>query len=202
MPLTPRSRVYEQKLANSQKKAKMRDEMAKSRFKGNTKPVESFSTPVAKEPMINAGLRGANFQRGGLAVEGAKTLLDWDTLKSAAQEPTNTAKGFGKIALLSMGPAAAAGVLGPKEALAAMLMQDSDVQKAGAVTGILPMGSAQRLAARGASKAMYAFEPSVMSLGSRFADDVENFVDPIEDMAARNWELGRFEPASESLSKA
>lgn len=202
MPLTPRSRVYEQKLANSQKKAKMRDEMAKSRFKGNTKPVESFSTPVAKEPMINAGLRGANFQRGGLAVEGAKTLLDWDTLKSAAQEPTNTAKGFGKIALLSMGPAAAAGVLGPKEALAAMLMQDSDVQKAGAVTGILPMGSAQRLAARSASKAMYAFEPSVMSLGSRFADDVENFVDPIEDMAARNWELGRFEPASESLSKA
>jgi hypothetical protein len=167
MPLTPRSRVYEQKLANSQKKARMRDEMAKSRFKGNAKPVESFSTSVVEEPMINAGLRGANFQRGGLAVEGAKTLLDWDTLKSAAQEPANTAKGFGKLALLSMGPGAAAGVLGPKEALAAMLMQDTDVQKASAVTGILPMGSAQRLAARGASKAMYAFEPSVMG----FADD-------------------------------
>jgi hypothetical protein len=150
MPLTPQSRVYEAKLARGQKKARMREEMAKSRFKGNAKPVESFSEPAAKTPMLNANLRGANFQRGGLGVQGAKLLLDWDTLKSAAQEPLSTAKGFGKTGLMLYNPALGARALGSKGALDVMLMQDPDVQKSTAITGILPMGRVQNLAVRGA----------------------------------------------------
>ena len=49
MPLTPQSRIYEQKLANRRKKQQMRDAISKSRFKGNTKPVESFSKPTLKQ---------------------------------------------------------------------------------------------------------------------------------------------------------
>jgi len=169
MPLTPRSRVYEEKLANTRKKYESRNAFASERAR---KATESFSAPSAKQPVINAGLRGANFMRGGLAVEGVKTLLDWDTLKSAAQEPASTAKGFGKLALLSMGPGAAAGVLGPKEALAAMLMQDSDVNKASAITGILPMGSVERLGTRGAAKALHAFSPDVMRFGDNLFSDI------------------------------
>ena len=98
MPLTPQSRIYEEKLAHRRKKQQMRDDISKSRFQGNSKPVESFSSPVSERPTLNANLRGANFMRGGLAVQGAKTFLDWDTLKSAVEDPMSTAKGFGKVA--------------------------------------------------------------------------------------------------------
>lgn len=177
MPLTPQSRIYEEKLANRRKKQQMRDDISKSRFQGNSKPVESFSSPVSERPTLNANLRGANFMRGGLAVQGAKTLLDWDTLKSAAEEPMSTAKGFGKLALLSMGPGTAAGILGPKEALAAMLMQDSDVQKASAITGVLPMGSVERVGVRGAGKALKAVRED------EYFKDVFDLKHPLEDKA-------------------
>jgi hypothetical protein len=55
MPLTPQSREYENKLAAKRKKAqqqaeiaRLRSEQSKSRFKGNAKPVESFSQPAPK----------------------------------------------------------------------------------------------------------------------------------------------------------
>lgn len=49
MPLTPQSRIYEEKLANRRKKQQMRDDISKSRFQGNSKPVESFSSPAPKD---------------------------------------------------------------------------------------------------------------------------------------------------------
>ncbi len=79
MPLTPRSRVYEQKLANSQKKARMRDEMSKSRFKGNAKPVESFSQPTAKQQNNNfnsyENINSTNMLGMGLDYFGNKVLF-------------------------------------------------------------------------------------------------------------------------------
>lgn len=134
-----------------------------SRGKQKTGREKAFSSPAPKKPMINANLRGANFMQEGGAGKAVEAYLDWENLKSAAEQPMSTAKGFGKLGLLSMGPGTAAAILGPKEALAAMLMQDSDVNKASAVTGILPMGSIQRTGVRGASKAMHAFEPNIMA---------------------------------------
>lgn len=118
----------------------------------------SFSKGPVK---INANLRGANFMQGGGAGKAVESFIDWETIKNAAHTPLSTAKGFGKIALLTMGPAQAAAVLGQKDAISAMTMQDSDVNKASAVTGILPMGTLERLSARGTSTALHAFEPSV-----------------------------------------
>jgi hypothetical protein len=53
MPLTPNSRIYEEKLANRRKKQQMRDDISKSRFQGNAKPVESFSSPAPKNNVIS-----------------------------------------------------------------------------------------------------------------------------------------------------
>jgi len=171
MPLTPRSRVYEDKLARTRKKYESRNAFASERSR---KAQEQDSMPASG---INANLRGANFMQEGGAGKAVEAYLDWDTLKSAAQQPMSTAKGFGKLALLSMGPGAAAGVLGPKEALAAMLMQDSDVNKASAVTGILPMGSIQRAGARGAGKAIKALNEE------EYVKDIFDLKHPLEDKA-------------------
>ena len=160
MPLTPQSRVYEDKLARNRKKYESRNAFATER--GKKAREQSFSTPSSEKPMINANLRGANFMRGGLAVQGAKMLLDWDTLKSAAKEPLSTAKGFGKIGLMLHNPAIGIGVLGNKGALATMLMQDPDVQKASAATGVLPMGQVKNLAARGADDVTESLLKSIL----------------------------------------
>ena len=199
MPLTPQSRVYEDKLARTRKKYESRNAFANERSK---KAQEQFSSPAFKPGGRPGTVTTPNPVSGNGLIESAKFLSDWDTLKSAAKEPINTAKGFGKIALMANTPAFGVAALGREQALATMLMQDRDVQKAGAITGILPMGTAERLAARGASKAAYALEPTAMRLGSNFADSFDNFVDDFEEQAVKNWEMGKFETASQQLDKA
>jgi hypothetical protein len=143
MPLTPRSRVYEQKLERTRKKYESRNAFATER--GRKANEGSFSSPAPEQPTLNANLRGANFMRGGLAVEGVKTLLDWDTLKSAYDNPTDTLQGLGKTGLIAYNPALAGAVLGPEGALKAAFALDPDVQKSSAIASLLPMGKGAQL---------------------------------------------------------
>lgn len=150
MPLTPQSRIYEQKLERSRKKYESRNAFATERSKKAKE--EAFSTAPPKTARLNANLRGANFMRGGLAVEGVKTLLDWDTLKSAYDNPTDTLQGLGKTGLIAYNPALAGAVLGPEGALKAAFALDPDVQKSSAITSLLPMGKGVQLTAKATEK--------------------------------------------------
>ena len=79
MPLTPQSRIYEEKLANRRKKQQMRNDISKSRFKGNTKPVESFSKPTPKQQNNNVNsyenINPTNMLGMGLDYFGNNVLL-------------------------------------------------------------------------------------------------------------------------------
>ena len=150
MPLTPNSRIYEQKLERSRKKYESRNAFATQRSKKAKE--QSFSTPAPKTPRLNANLRGANFMRGGLAVEGAKTILDWDTLKSAYDNPKDTLKGLGKTGLILHNPALAVRALGPTGALKAAFALDPDVQKSSAITALVPTGKGAQLVVKGTEK--------------------------------------------------
>jgi hypothetical protein len=105
-----------------------------------------------RKPKINAGLRGANFMRGGLAVEGAKTILDWETIKSAYENPMDTLRGLGKTGLILHNPALASRVLGPEGALKAAFMLDPDVQKSSAIISLIPTGKGAQLAVSATEK--------------------------------------------------
>lgn len=137
-----------------------------------------ISKSPPKATSINANLRGANFMRGGGAVEAGKYLIDWENLKGAAKEPLSALKGAGKVALMTQYPALGMQALGPKGALSTMLMTDPDVQKASAVGGIIPMGTIERLGMRGGMSAVHAFEPSFMR-GIQEFDDIENIIDTL-----------------------
>lgn len=123
----------------------------------------AFSSPApVKATSINANLRGSGFVSSG-PEKVVKAALDWENLKGGVQDPLGTAKGAFKIGLMA-NPVNVAlsgykslydNPTNPKAALAQLLSPytSKEGQQAMAVSGVLPMGRIENLAAKGTREA-------------------------------------------------
>lgn len=116
MPLTPNSRVYEQKLERTKKKYESRNAFATER--GRKAREETFSNPAPKGPYAFTPLNTST---------NSKTIDEnWGLFKQAITNPLDTLKGAGKVALTVSNPTMASGLFGPKEMFKTMLGMPSD----------------------------------------------------------------------------
>lgn len=143
MPLTPQSRVYEEKLARSRKKREARNAFAMNRNRKAQEKRAEFSEPAPKNPLRRVNMPGN--------VEGSMIDDSWKQFKDAFKNPISTLKGAGKLALLSTQPSTAVSLLGPKESLKALTgMGDTDTQRAMAIGSVFsgPEGQVSKAGAR------------------------------------------------------
>lgn len=116
MPLTPRSRVYEEKLANTRKKYESRNAFATERSR---KATEQFSRPVPKNNF--EGYTRLNTSPNSKTID-----ENWGLFKQAITNPIDTLKGAGKVALTVTNPSMASAAFGPKEMFKTLLGMPSD----------------------------------------------------------------------------
>jgi hypothetical protein len=152
MPLTPRSRVYEEKLANTRKKYESRNAFASERAR---KATESFSTPAPKKSF--EGYTRLNTSSNSKTID-----ENWGLFKQAITNPIDTLKGAGKVALTVSNPSMASAAFGPKEMFKTLLGMPSDKgsQQAMMLGSIIsgPEGKAANMASKEATPLFKGFE--------------------------------------------
>ena len=154
----------------------------------------AFSSPApVKATSINANLRGSGFVSSG-PEKVVKAALDWENLKGGVQDPLGTAKGAFKIGLMA-NPVNVAlsgykslydNPTNPKAALAQLLSPytSKEGQQAMAVSGVLPMGRIENLAAKGTREAAtYGLKSIDEDIFRNIDDGIDaKFTDPLVEV--------------------